>query len=334
MNLGEAKVLVTPTTFGMHDPRLRQHLEESVGEVIYNPFPRALTSEELISLVQGVDGFIAGLDRIDSWVIRAASSLKVISRYGVGLDNVDIEAATAKGIVVTHTPGANSAAVAELTLALILGLARGLCRAVESTREGLWPRLSGAGLKGKTLGILGFGRIGKEVASRLKGFGCQVLVFDPQVDPPEAARHGVSWVELEELLGKSDIVSLHVPLAPSTRGMVDREFIRQMKKGSFLVNTARGELIDEQALLQALQEGRLAGAALDCLSQEPPPVDHPLLQEPRVIITPHMGAHTDEATSAMGWMSLEACLSVLKGERPPHVVNPEVYGEERGSERP
>jgi D-3-phosphoglycerate dehydrogenase len=326
MDLLEAKVLVTPTTFGMHDPRLKTLLEQSVGEVLYNPLPRALSSEELIPLVEGVDGFIAGLDRIDASVIRAAARLKVIARYGVGLDNVDMEAATAKGIVVTNTPGANSAAVAELALALILGLTRGVCKALESTRSGLWPRLSGAGLKGKTVGILGFGRIGKEAALRLKGFDCRVLVFDPQVQAQEAASHGVIWVQLEELLEKSDIVSLHVPLTPSTRGMVDKEFLGKMKRGSFLVNTARGELLDEEALLSALQEGRLAGAALDCLSEEPPPKDHPLLQDPRVMVTPHMGAHTDQATSAMGWMSLEACLVVLKGERPAHVVNPQVYG--------
>jgi len=326
MGLRDTRVLVTPTTFGMHDPRLKTLLEQSVGEVLYNPLPRALSSEELIPLVEGVDGFIAGLDRIDASVIRAAGRLKVIARYGVGLDNVDMEAATAKGIVVTNTPGANSAAVAELALALILGLTRGVCKALESTRSGLWPRLSGAGLKGKTVGILGFGRIGKEAASRLKSFDCRVLIFDPQVQAQEAARHGVIWVELEELLEKSDIVSLHVPLTPSTRGMVDKGFLGKMKRGSFLVNTARGELLDEGALLSALEEGRLAGAALDCLSEEPPPKDHPLLQDPRVMVTPHMGAHTDQATSAMGWMSLEACLAVLKGERPAHVVNPQVYG--------
>lgn len=334
MNLREAKVLVTPTTFGMHDPRLKTFLEQSVGEVLYNPFPRALNSEELIPLVKGVDGFIAGLDRIDASVIQAAGRLKVIARYGVGLDNVDMEAATAKGIVVTNTPGANSAAVAELALALILGLTRGVCKAVESTRGGTWPRLSGTGLKGKTVGLLGFGRIGKEAALRLKGFGCRILVFDPQVNPQEAALHGVTWTELEELLEKSDVVSLHVPLNPSTMGMVDRGFLGKMKKGSFLVNTARGELLDEEALLSALKEGRLAGAALDCLSVEPPAEDHPLLKDPRVMVTPHMGAHTDEATSAMGWMSLEACLSVLRGERPPHVVNPQVYKPAQGSENP
>lgn len=334
MNLREARVLVTPTTFGMHDPRLRAHLEQSVGEVIYNPYPRPLDSQELVALVQGVDGFIAGLDKIDSSVIRAASRLKVISRYGVGLDNVDVEAATTRGIVVTNTPGANSAAVAELALALILGLTRGVCKAVESTRKGSWPRLSGTGLKGKTVGLLGFGRIGKEVASRLRGFGCRILVFDPQVDGEEAARQGVIWTELEQLLEESDVVSLHVPLTPSTRGMVDRRFLAKMKKGSFLVNTARGELLDEEALLQALNEQHLAGAALDCLSLEPPPGDHPLLKDPRVMITPHMGAHTDEATSAMGWMSLEACLSVLRGQRPPHVVNPQVYEQARGRANP
>jgi phosphoglycerate dehydrogenase-like enzyme len=326
VDLKARRVLVTPTTFGLHDPHLRRMLEESVGEVRYNPSSRPLEARELRPLVGDVDGFIAGLDEIDASVIRAAPRLKVIARYGTGVDRVDLQAATRRDIVVTNTPGANCAAVAELTVGLMLVLGRGICRAAAAVRQGQWPRAAGVGLKGKTAGLVGFGRIGREVAARLRPFGCRVVVFDPAVGAADAARAGVERLELEELLRVSDLVSLHVPLEPATEGMVDERFLGRMRRGSFLVNTARGELVDEGALERALEQGRIQGAALDCLRREPPPAGHRLTAMPQVIVTPHMGAHTDEAMSAMGRAAVASCLAVLRGERPPHVVNPEVYG--------
>ena len=323
--LSECRVLVTPTTFGKEDPQLRSTLEEAVGEVVYNPLARPLGSSELLPLVKEADGCIAGLDQIDSSVIEAAHRLQVIARYGVGVDRVDVEAASRKGIVVANTPGANSVAVAELAIALMLALGRRICQSDQATRSGEWPRYSGVGLRGKTVGLVGFGAIGREVASRVKAFGCRVVVADPCVGSDCAGTYGVQLVPLEELLALSDFVSLHASLNPSTSGMVDRPFLMGMKQGAFIVNTARGELIDEEALREALEKGRLAGAALDCFRKEPPAPDHPLLRLPQLIATPHTGSHTDEATNAMGWMSLKACLAVLKGERPDHVVNPEVY---------
>jgi D-3-phosphoglycerate dehydrogenase len=323
--LSECRVLVTPTTFGKEEPSLRSTLERAVGEVVYNPVARPLTSLELLPLVKDVDGFIAGLDQIDFPVIEAATTLQVIARYGVGVDRVDVEAATRMGIVVTNTPGANSVAVAELTIALMLALGRRICPANQATRLGEWPRYSGVGLKGKTIGLVGFGAIGREVASRLKAFGCRIVVADPCVGPDCADRYTVLLVPLEELLASSDFVSLHASLNSSTSGMVNHSFVMKMKQGAFLVNTARGELIDEDALHYALEKGHLAGAALDCFRKEPPSPDHPLLRLAQVMVTPHTGSHTDEATNAMGWMSLEDCLAVLRGERPAHAVNPEVY---------
>jgi phosphoglycerate dehydrogenase-like enzyme len=179
-----------------------------------------------------------------------------------------------------------------------------------ATRQGEWPRTTGLGLRGKTIGLIGFGSVGREVALRLKCFGCTVLA---------------TLTSLDALLAAADFVSLHAALHPATAGMVDRAFLLKMKPGSFLVNTARGELIDEVALQQVLEEGHLRGAALDCFRKEPPGVDCPLLRLPQVILTPHMGAHSDEAVTAMGWMALEDCLAVLRGERPKHIVNPEVY---------
>jgi D-3-phosphoglycerate dehydrogenase len=309
----------------MQDPTLRSELERTVGEVRYNPEKRPLTAPELTSLVNGIDGWIAGLDEIDASVIAAAGGLKVIARYGVGFDRVDVAAATQRGIVVTNTPGANSAAVAELTIGLMLALARRICQANQAVRSGQWPRISGVGLAGKTVGLVGLGSIGREVACRLSAFGCRVLVADPYASPEVGSGCGAIRMSLDELLPVSDFVCLHAAATPATVGMVNESFFRIMKPGAFLVNTARGELIEEAALVQAIESGRLRGAALDCFRKEPPAIDHPLLQLPQVMVTPHTGAHTDEAVNAMGRMALDACLAVLRGQRPAHVINLAVY---------
>jgi D-3-phosphoglycerate dehydrogenase len=324
-DLRNLKVLVTPTSFGKGDPTLKAVLEKAVGEVIYNPAERPLASAELRALIGDVDGYIAGLDHIDRSVIEGAGRLKVIARYGVGVDRVDVDAATGRGIVVTNTPGANSSAVAELTIGLMLALGRSICPADRATRCGEWPRFAGVGLRGKNIGLVGFGAVGREVASRLRGFGCRIRVCDPQVSFEIAKAAGVELVDLGELLTLSDFVSLHASLHPETAGMVNVDFLSSMKRGAFLVNTARGELIDESALREALEKGHLRGAALDCFIEEPPRCDHPFLSMDQVLVTPHLASHTDEAMNAMGWMSLEACLAVLRGERCPYTVNPEVY---------
>jgi len=324
--LQKCKVLVTPTSFGKDDPDLRHLLERTVGEVVYNPYGRPLKSGELQPLVRDCDGFIAGLDEIDASALEAGKQVKVVARYGVGVDRVDLEAATRLGIVVTNTPGANSVAVAELTVAFILALARNLCLANQATHRAEWPRFSGMGLQDKTIGLVGFGRIGREVAIRLKAFGPQLLSYDPNLKPEDIASYEVEPVTLDVLLARANFVSLHAPVLPSTYGMVNAQFLSAMKPGAFLVNTARGELVDEAALVEALQSGRLQGAALDCFCKEPPEQDHPLLQLPQVILTPHSGSHTDQAVFQMGQMALEDCLAVLSGERPEHVVNTRVYG--------
>ncbi|PKN29888.1 MAG: hypothetical protein CVU64_06050 [Deltaproteobacteria bacterium HGW-Deltaproteobacteria-21] len=321
----DCKVLVTPTSFGRGDPALKTAIENSVREVVYSPFDRPLTSNELIPLVRDIDGYIAGLDHIDEPVIEAASKLKVIARYGVGVDRVSVPAATRRGIAVTNTPGANSAAVAEMSIGLMLSLCREICRADRGTRKGEWPRVSGIGLRGKTVGLVGFGAVGREVASRLNGFGCRILVSDPQMDTKVAEQLSVYPTPIEELLAEADLVSLHASLNPGTDSMVDAGFLSKMKRGSFLVNTARGELIDEQALQVAIEDGHIRGAALDCFRKEPPGKDHPILRLDQVLLTPHIASHTDEAASAMGWMSLQACLSVLRGEKSPYTVNRDIY---------
>ena len=320
MNLKECQILVTATSYGKNDPSLKTFLEERVGRVIYNPLSKPLTSAQLQELLPGVDGWVAGLDEINETALASADRLKVISRYGVGVDNVDLAAARARAICVTNTPGANSVSVAELTIAMMLALARHVPAAVNATRRGEWPRLSGISLEGKTVGILGLGAIGKQLALRLVAFGCRLLAYDPFPAEAFASQNKITLLPMEAVLRESDFISLHLPLLPETRGMVNDAFLSQVKHGAYLINTARGEVVDEAALLRALQSGRLAGVALDAFNQEPPDPSNPLLLLPQVVVTPHMGAHADSAANSMGWMAAEDCLAVLEGRSPKYPV--------------
>lgn len=314
--LDRCRVLVTPTSYASQDESLKTRLEAGVAEVVYNTSGKPLSSEDLRAKLPGIDGMIAGLDELDERAFQAADALKVVARYGVGVNNVDLEAAKRRGIVVTTTPAANAKAVAELAVALILNLLRPVIDANQRTKAGDWPRLKGTSLEGKTVGLYGLGAIGKEVAHRLSGFECVVLATDLRQDDSFAAKHGVEFVSAEELLQRADVLSLHVPGTPDTRGMVNSEFLGRMKAGAWLVNTARGDLIDELALAESLDTGRLRGAALDVFAEEPPPSDGPLMRLDDVILTPHMGSHTDSSVNRMGQMALEECLRVLGGEEP------------------
>ena len=314
--LKELRVLVTPTSYGRNDQELKRHLEAAVGEVVYNTTGRPLNSEELREIIGSFHGYIAGLDCIDSQVIRAAKNLKVIARYGVGVDAVDLQAAHNAGIVVTNTPGVNSSSVAELTVGLMLALNRNIVQAAISTRLGEWQRLNGTTLEGKTIGLLGFGAVGKRVAGMLMGFNCQVIAYDPIPDRQAALELNVELMDKNEVIGESNLLSLHLPLTAETRGMVDKVFIDLMNHGACLINTSRGELVVENHLFSALDNGHLKGAALDVFDRQPPDPENPLLQLPQVIATPHMGAHTDSAATAMGWGALDNCLRVLRGEEP------------------
>lgn len=320
MELIDCRVLVSATSYGKADFRLKTELEQAVGEVIYNNSGKPLSSQDLQKLLPGIDGFIAGLDEVDQAAIEAGDCLKVISRYGVGVDNVDLVAAQARGIVVTNTPGANSASVAELTIGLILSLARRIPESVTATRAGNWPRLSGISIEGKVIGLLGLGSVGKQVARRLAGFDCRVVAYDPINNLENAKAMGVELLPADRVISMSDFLSLHLPLQSETRKIVNGEFLGKMKNTAFLINTSRGELIDENALVEVLQTGKLAGAALDVFPEEPPPVNHPLLKLPQVLVTPHCAAHTDGAMNAMGWAALQDCLAVLSGQDPKHPV--------------
>jgi len=280
------------------------------------PAALALLQDEAKWQVVGpeqIDGDLAGqLEGADALIVRsavfvdgktldAAKKLRVIGRAGVGVDNIDVEAATKRGIAVMNTPGANAVAVAEHTLALMLAMARHLPKADSTTRAGKWEKksLQGAELRGKTLGIVGLGRIGVEVAKRAKAFGMKVVAHDPFVSTVLVRELGLALAPLDEIYQEADYLTLHVGLTPQTQGMINAATLAKMKKGARLVNCARGELVDEAALAAALKSGHIAGAALDVFAEEPPK-SSPLLALPNVIATPHIAGSTREAQDAVG----------------------------------
>lgn len=319
------RILITARSFRDHDGPHQQILRDAGLELMWNPLDRPLGAAEIVPLLAEADAAILGLDTVTCQAIERAPRLKVISRFGVGVDKVDVAAATERGVVVTVTPGANSVAVAELTIGLILALARHISHHDRIVRAGGWTRLSGQELQGSTLGLIGFGRIGQEVARRAAAFDMRIIYCDPVAPPDElVAMTGAQARSLAALLAESDVVSLHVPLDDSTDGLIGAAQLACMKSTALLVNTSRGGLVDEAALHAALQAARLAGAAADVFALEPPG-DNPLLKLDNFIATPHTGSATLQTTLRMGWMAARNALAVLEGKRPEHVVNPEVY---------
>jgi len=259
-----------------------------------------LAPEALIEAARNVDAIVVrSASKITRQVIESAANLRVIGRAGIGVDNIDLAAATEHGVVVMNTPRGNAMTTAELAIALLMGLSRHLPRADRMVRSGTWKKklLMGTEIAGKTLGVVGLGRIGRLVAERGFGLGMKVCGHDPYLDTESAATAipGVELLGLDELLGRSDFVSLHVPLTDTTRNMISWERLAQIKRGARLIHVSRGGVVDEEAVLDALNSGRLAGAAFDVFLEEPPPKDHPLLQRDDVLLTPHLGASSEEA---------------------------------------
>ena len=287
------QVLISTSSFNLANFAQLSDLEKAGVEVKLNPFAARLTEKQAIDLL-GTDtiGLIAGLEPLTKNVLQAAKSLKVIARVGTGLDSVDLVAAKELEIIVLNTPDAPTKAVAELTIAHILGLLRHLSQADRQIRNGIWKGLMGSLLETKTVGIVGFGRIGKRVATLLSAFGASVLISDAQVKSGDFQNVG-----LDELCTRSDIVSLHLPYSEATRHIIDEKRINLMKKGSFIVNISRGGLVDEAMLLVALKSGHLAGAALDCFEQEP--YEGELRNLENVQITAHMGSYARETRDLM-----------------------------------
>ena len=315
------KILVTPTSFlNPQNAQAKATLENFASTVVYNDLARPLTAEEVIERLDDVDGYIAGLDHITADVIRKApEKLKVISRYGIGVDRVDLEECKKRGIVVTNTPGTNSVAVCELAFALMLCAARNIPRLHQAVENGLWPRSEGIELNGKVLGIVGLGAIGKLLALRARAFGMKIVACDSCFDHSYARLHDIAPLEFEALLEQSDFISLHVPLNAETKRMIDVKAIERMKTGAFLINTARGGLINEQAIAEGIRSGKLGGVGLDAFEEEPL-LDSPLKGLDRVVFTPHSGAHTSDAVRSMGRMAVENLMTVLRGETSPYRV--------------
>lgn len=315
------KILVTPTSLqpGKNSAALKS-LQDFSHDLVFNPTGKPLTEDELIPLLKDCDGYIAGLDFITEKAIDACPHLKVISRYGTGYDRVDIMAAKKKGVIVTNTPGVNAEAVGELTFGLILSAARNIPHLDRSTREGGWIRSTGMELKGKTLGIMGLGAIGKVVARCAQGFDMEVIAYDPYINLEYCQKHRIKSTTIDEVLSCSNVLSLHLPLNDETYHLINRESISRMPEGAIIINASRGGIIDEEAAYEALRSGYLGGLGLDAFEQEPPK-DSPLFQLPNVIATPHTGAHTREATDHMAALAISNLIDVLSGQECEYVVN-------------
>lgn len=273
-------------------------------------------------------------DPVDAEVIAAGKHLRVISQYAVGVDNIDVQAATARGIPVGHTPGVLTEATADLTFALLLSAARRIAEGVDMVRSGRWHTweplcLLGSDVWGATLGIIGLGRIGAAVARRARGFAMHILYYDTTRKPELERELGVEYAPFQELLARSDFVSLHCPLMPETHHLIDEQALRRMKPTAILINAARGPVVDTEALTRALQEGWIAAAALDVTDPEPIPSDHPLVSLPNCTIVPHLGSATVTTRERMAVIAAENLLAGLRGERLPYCVNPEVYHEKK-----
>ncbi|PWJ48500.1 phosphoglycerate dehydrogenase [Faecalicatena contorta] len=315
------KILVTPTSLQPNKGgEALKVLQEFSNDLVFNELGRPLTEDELIPLLKDCDGYVAGLDYVTEKVISSCPNLKVISRYGAGYDRVDIAAAKANGIPVTNTPGVNAEAVGELAFSLILSLARRIPYLNQSTRSGEWVRSTGMELKGKTIGIMGLGAIGKVVARCARGFEMNILAYDPYIDKTYCAEHNIGIRTFDEMIEEADVISLHLPLTDSTRHLINSDTIARMKPSAILINTSRGGIIDEDAACHALRETRLGGLGLDAFEIEPP-TESKLFELDNVVVTPHTGAHTKEATENMAYGSIKNLIDVLSGKECPFIVN-------------
>jgi D-3-phosphoglycerate dehydrogenase len=282
-----------------------------------------LDKAQLIEILPNYDALIVrSATKVTAEVLAAASRLRVVGRAGTGVDNIDVTAATQRGILVVNAPAANSVAAAELTISLIMSLSRRVPEAAASLKSGKWERskFMGIEVRGKTLGLIGLGRIGTEVARRARGLEMNVLAYDPVVSTDRAEQLGITLASVDDVLAQSDFVSVHVPLIESTRYLINSTRLAQMKPSAFLLNVARGGIVEEAALLEAVENGVIAGAALDVFEQEPPTLTA-LVEHPRVIATPHLGASTVEAQALAGVDVAESVLAALAGGTPRAAVN-------------
>jgi len=318
------RILLTTTSFQDTPGPHHEALAATGWEIVTARGP--LSEEETLALVGDVDGFICGDDRITARVVaRAAPRLAVLSKYGIGVDKIDVAACTDAGIPVLFTPGVNHTTVAEHAFLLMLALEKQLLFHADSTRAGGWRRATGHELMGRTLGIVGLGRIGREVATRARAFGMEVLAWNRSWDASFAAAHGIHRAaDIADLLRRADIVSLHTSLAPETRRLIRADTIALLKPDAIVVNCARGEIVDTADVADALRSGRLRGYATDVLDEEPPPPDHPLPRLPNCLVTPHVGSRTFESVQRQALAAVTNLVAAMRGEPPLAQVNPQV----------
>lgn len=320
------KILVSASHFDTLCQNAWKLFEDNGYEVIFDPgrsFPSYTTEEleqrpdreEIVAALIGMDDFR------DERKYKALPNLKAVAKFGVGVDNIDGELAKKYGVVALNAPGQNSNAVAELTIAFMLNLLRYVVPLNNEMEKGHWPRYMGNELKGKTVGLLGFGAIARLVAKKLQTFDVKVLAFDLYPNEAAAKEFGVTMTTREEVITKSDIVSIHIPATPETYHLFDEKTILSMKDGAYLINPARGALVDLDALANALLSGKLSGAALDAFEVEPLPIDAPILKCDNIVLTPHTGAETRESYHNVSMTTSADIIRVLKGENPLHRVN-------------
>jgi len=313
------RILVTSRSFGKIARAPAEWLETQGFELNTTDRPRPLSEDDMIALIRDMDAVIVGNDKVTAPVLAAGNRLKVVSMHGVGVNHIDVAAAERHGVVVTNVPGANSEAVAELAIGLLFACARRIVESHVSTRAGGWERFAGVEIQGKTLGVVGFGRIGQAVARRAKALGCRVLACDPVADTEAAKQMDVTLTDLDTLLSDADFVSLHLPLTPETEKTINSESLMKMKPGGILINTSRGGVVDEAALAETLRSGHLAAAGVDVYAKEPP-ISSPLMGVENCIMLSHIGAYSIEALERMGMTAARNAAAVLRGETPEHVV--------------
>ena len=293
-----ARIKVTSRSFSRH-PVLKQELLDIFPNSVFNTDGPPTGLSNIVEFLNDADGIILGLEQMDRQVLQQLNNLKIIAKYGVGLDNLDVEAAEKFGIAVGWTGGVNKRSASEQALGFMLGLSRNLFFSSFSLKDGKWEKEGGAFLTGKTVGIIGCGHIGTDLIYLLQPFNCRIMICDILDKRGVVDTFGVTQVSLDELLAEDDVVSLHVPLTELTQGMVNEEFLQKMKPTAYLINNSRGPVVNQQALKNALQEKKIAGAALDVFESEPPD-DLEFLALPNLMVTPHIGGNANEAVLAMG----------------------------------
>lgn len=315
-------ILVTASHFQTLCQDAIKLLERNGHRVILNDHDMPYYSfDELAVWAPEIDGAIIGMDQWNEAVFQLAPKLKILARFGVGVDNIDLEAAKRHGVQVVNAAGMNANAVAELAVAMILNCLRGIPQLYQRLTAGEWARAVGRDIQGKTVGLLGFGDIGGRVARKLSGMDVRLMAYDPYPNQEKAQSLGVVLADMDTILSQSDIVSIHMPSIPATYHVMNQEAFRRMKAGSWLINTARGALVDTEALIDAVTCGHLAGAALDVFEQEPLPLDAPVLHTPGILCTPHAGAETVETYQSISMMTAQAVIDSLSGKTPQNWLN-------------